>query len=223
MPFKHAELDPGKLRKEESELFAFWETTLRGFIPDGCADPEQYAAAPVRLLFVLKEVNGGEKWDLRNFMREGCRARTWDVIARWIQGIFALEQEHSWQELKDRKDWRRKTYIPQVAAVNLKKTPGTYEADAKMIQQFAEENKAFLRKQLSIYQADVIILCGTESAYQTVMGGSPDWRMTTRGIRYHVNEAAALVVSFAHPEARVDKCLLHYGLIDAIREIVAEG
>ena len=59
-----------------------WKDLIEDFIPDGCADPNLFCSAPVKLLFVLKEVNGGHGWDLREFMKEGCRSQTWNVIAR---------------------------------------------------------------------------------------------------------------------------------------------
>ena len=33
---------------------------------------------------LLKEVNGGEDWDLREFLREGGRKQTWDNVTRWV-------------------------------------------------------------------------------------------------------------------------------------------
>lgn len=45
-----------------------------------------------------------------------------------------------------------------------------------------------------------------------------DWKVTSRGIWYFVDNGK-VVISFAHPEARVKDCFLHYALVDAVREI----
>ena len=83
MDFRHARIDSEALQREENEILNTWreaypqEIQSKGlFIPDGCADPKKYIESPIRLLFVLKEVNGGSDWDLRDFMREGCRPAT---------------------------------------------------------------------------------------------------------------------------------------------------
>ena len=51
-------------------------------------------------LFLLKEVNGGEDWDLREFLREGGRKQTWDNVTRWVIGINHLERDIPWKELE---------------------------------------------------------------------------------------------------------------------------
>lgn len=42
-----------------------------------------------------------------------------------------------------------------------------------------------------------------------------------RGIAFYWRAPGRVVVDFSHPEARVQDNLLHYGLVDAIREIYA--
>ena len=44
--------------------------------------------------------------------------------------------------------------------------------------------------------------------------------MTTRGIWYFREASGRIVISYAHPEARVKDCLLYYGLVDAVREVM---
>ena len=42
---------------------------------------------------------------------------------------------------------------------------------------------------------------------------------TRRGIDYFERGAAKFVIAFSHPEVRVASQLLHYGLVDAVREL----
>ena len=49
---------------------------------------------------------------------------------------------------------------------------------------------------------------------------NPVWKMTTRGIWYVKEPNGRIVIAYSHPEARVKDCILYYGLIDAVREIL---
>lgn len=217
---RKAIIDPDWLSSRENRLLDEWASSISGFIRDGCANSNNYVNAPVKLLFVLKEVNGGQDWDLREFMNYGCRPQTWNVIARWIEGIFNIDHDYSWDEMQNDNDRRRKLYIPQVSAVNVKKTSGGNVANSDLIQNSVENNKDHLRQQLQLYQADIIILCGTEKQYQTAIRNKPNWKMTSRGIWYYIDDNNSIVISFSHPEARTKECFLYYGLIDAVKEII---
>lgn len=223
MIFRDAIINPTLLSFDENELLNAWAKTVPGFIRDGCANPEKYANAPLKLLFVLKEVNGGKDWDLRDFMNDGCRPQTWNVVSRWIEGLFNLEKDYSWNEINANNDQRRKTFIPQVCAVNVKKTSGTDVANSKIIQKSAEDNKKYLRKQLQLYQSDIVVLCGTEKQYLTATDEKPNWEMTKRGIWYYIDSNGTIVISYSHPEARTKECFLYYGLIDAVKEIISNN
>ena len=221
MNYREALINPEDLASKENELFDNWSANVDGFIRDGCADPDKYCSAPVKLLFVLKEVNGGHDWDLREFMKEGCRSQTWNVIARWIENIFNLDKNYVWNELSKDNDNRRKIMIPQVCAINLKKTPGSSVANSNKIAEAVSRDKIQLRKQFELYNPDITILCGTENHYQNIVDNNPKWEMTSRGIWYYIDADGMIVISFSHPKARTKECFFHYCLIDAIKEITS--
>lgn len=85
-----------------------------------------------------------------------------------------------------------------------------------------EEDKLFA--ELRLDNPDIIVCCGTEKAFVDACYKNQelDWKMTSRGIWYFVDNGK-VVISFAHPEARVKGCFLHYALLDAVREIRLEG
>jgi len=58
-------------------------------------------------------------------------------------------------------------------------------------------------------------------AFHAQVHGMQDcpWRQTSRGIWYHRLDSGAVVVSYAHPEARVADSLVFYGMVDAVSEI----
>lgn len=219
MNYRNALIHPEDLLRQENKLFDVWLNQVEGFIPDGCANPYKYCCAPVKLLFVLKEVNGGKNWDLRTFMKNGARKRTWNVVARWTENIFNLNNNYLWHDFLDGNDDRRNRMLSQICAINLKKTPGKFVANSNEIKDAVVYNKAFLKKQLELYKPDIIILCGTEEFYKILIENQPQWKMTSRGIWYYIDKNDTIVIDYLHPEARTKACLLHYGLIDAIREI----
>ena len=68
---------------------------------------------------------------------------------------------------------------------------------------------------------DIVICGGTEKPYVKATNTKPKWKMTSRGIWYFVEDSGTIVISYSHPEARTKECMLHYALIDAVREILA--
>ena len=76
--------------KKENTFLDDWAAKVSGFIRDEIVDHEFYWKSGIKILFLLKEVNGGEDWDLREFLREGGRKQTWDNVTRWVIGICLL-------------------------------------------------------------------------------------------------------------------------------------
>ena len=52
-----------KLRKENISI-----------VKDGIVDENQYLSSKYKILYVMKEVNGGKDWDLRKFLYDGGRS-----------------------------------------------------------------------------------------------------------------------------------------------------
>ncbi len=213
-------MDAAWLTEQEELLFAEWAAGRPGFIRDGAVDAGRYLASEYKLLYLLKEVNGGSDWDLRDFLREGGRKQTWDNVARWTLGIQNLGRELTWAELDRITQERRREALRSICAVNVKKTSGTFAADSKLVAKAAQEDAAFLKRQIGLYKPDIVICCGTERNYwHDVMKSKPQWKSTARGIWYFREEGGPVVVAFMHPAARAKDCLLYYGLVDAVREI----
>jgi len=210
----------------EESLFAEWRLDRQGFVADGVVDEDSYRARAPKLLFVMKEVNdpGGGDWDLRQFIAEGARPQTWDNITRWVQGIKRLPAETPWQQLEEVSEENRRTTLRSIAAINLKKSPGGHTTDNKALWGISGADKGYLNKQFALYDPDITICCG--SVTSNILHGlvdfatAPKWQMTTRGVWFHEPAPGKFIISYAHPEARVADCLLYYGLVDAVREIM---
>ena len=209
----------------EDLLFSEWKVNRPGFVADGVADEKAYMASSPKLLFVLKEVNDpdGGDWDLRQFIREGGRAQTWNNVTRWVEGIRRLSEEIPWEELREVNEEKRRRILHSIVAINLKKSPGGHTTDPAALFATAAEDKAYLNRQFSLYEPDVVICCGTDTSntfHRLVdLGAQPNWKDTRRGIGFHEFKPQKFVVSYSHPEARCADCLLYYGLVDALREI----
>ena len=214
------------ITEQQDQLFQELRQLDPSVIDDGIVDEAEYTAAPCRLMFVLKEVNGGSGWSLRSHLKNGGRQQThdatWDNIARWAEGIFMLPRELAWAELEKGCKERRKAVLKKICAVNIKKTAGSYESHQKDIRLAAQEGAALLQKQLALYLPDLIICCGTADEFTAACfpNEKPDWQMTTRGVWYYQHDGRT-VISFSHPAARVKDCYLYYALLDAVKEIFA--
>lgn len=214
------------ITRQEENLFAEWRESRTGFVADGVADEQEYQASTPKLLFILKEVNDpdGGDWDLRKYMREGGRSQTWNNITRWTEGIRNISSDLSWQDLNEIDEPRRIKAITSIAAMNLKKAPGGYTADHAQLTIVAAEDKEFLNRQFALYDPDIIICCGTPTSdtfhWLIDFEENPAWKVTRRGIWFHEFKPGKFVIRYAHPEARVADCILYYGLVDAVREIL---
>ncbi|MBQ2960463.1 MAG: hypothetical protein IJE09_04485 [Oscillospiraceae bacterium] len=209
---------------KQKELFTKWKKDRESFVSDGLVDEAEYLNAPRKLLFLLKEVNGGESWDLCEFLRKGGRAQTWNNVARWVEGIFNLEREIPWTELdadKKSNEQRRLDMLKKICAVNVKKSPGGHTSVNDEICDAGKRDAEYLREQLAIYEPEIIICCGTDWVYSKELAiNELQWQRTSRGIWY-TYDGNRLVIAYLHPEARVQSSLIYYGLIDAVKEILA--
>lgn len=213
------------IRVKENKLFEKWSANRKGFVVDGVVDEESYLNSSLKIMFILKEVNDpdGGDWDLREFIRKGARSQTWNNVTRWILGIQNIEKSIDWKEIQEITEEQRKECLKSICAINLKKSPGGHTTDNNALSQVVNEDKIFLNEQFSIYNPDLVICCGSvvSRLFHNLVEFSekPDWKMTMRGIWYHVYQSNRYVIEYSHPEARVADYLLYYGLVDAVREI----
>lgn len=214
------------ITEKENELFEEWAKDRKDLVKDGVMDEKSYEDTDIKILFVMKEVNdpGGGKWDLKKFIRDGALRQTWDNITRWVKGIRNLDKNLNWEkELATITPEQRKEILKSICVMNLKKSPGGYITDNDLLAKIATEDKEYLKKQFSLYNPDIIICCGSSTNYifnsLIDFAKKLDWKMTSRGILFHEFSPDKYLISFAHPEARIQDCLLYYGLIDAVKEI----
>ena len=210
--------------EKEEQLFGCWQGSREGFVRDGVVSETDYSNSNPKIAFILKEVNDprGGGWDLREFFSEGRQPQTWDNITRWVHGIRNLDSIPNWNfYVNITREFRIET-LKSICVMNLKKSPGTGTTDRAALKVVASEDKEYIRSQYSIYDPDLTICGGTGPLFKWVAGHESkeqECKTTKRGISWYERDANKYVVSFAHPQARVHRPLLVYGLLDAINEI----
>jgi len=148
------------IQEKENALFARWKQErpeYASFNEDGVVNPEQWEWTSPKIVFVLRdtnELNG----DLREFLKGGGDGDTWNNIVRWAEVL--LFNKYS---TRLDKDYCAKI-LSSICAINLKKESGKGKANLKKIKEAAERDKHFIKEQLDLYQPDIVIACGHDSA-----------------------------------------------------------
>ena len=213
------------IKESEEKLFGEWKQNREDFVEDGLVDEEIYSTSEPKIIFLMKEVNDRKRelTDLSKYLHNGGCGHTWNNITRWIEGIRQKDEDKPWKCLKEISEDRRKNALLSIGVVNLKKSPGGYPTNNDALEEFAHEDKFFLKRQLMLYDADLTICCGsvvTRLVKQVIkFDPQPEWKTTKRGIEFCEYRPEKYVIGYCHPAAQVPDNLLYYGLVDAIREI----
>ncbi|WP_394136466.1 hypothetical protein [Aliivibrio fischeri] len=207
---------------QEKQLFENWSANRVEFVKDGAVDESSYLNSPIFLCFVMKEINGkkDESWDLRDFLRKGGRAQTWDNISRWTHGIHKLPLEDKWSQYSSISNEFRIKQLRKIVAFNLKKSSGSHTTKINELNNASSDDREWIKRQFQIYNADITICCGTGSQLKMALGlDQIDWEVTSRGVNYLEYAPRKYIIDFSHPAARTKCSFLHYSLLDAVREI----
>jgi hypothetical protein len=214
------------ITEKENELFIRWSANRPGFVMDGLPDERAFDASQPKIMFVMKEVEepGGETGDYREFLRRGASPQPWNNIIRWVIGLRQLDEDISWNLFEQVSAQQRTGTLRSICVMHLKKTPDGHSTHNPALAITLQEDKEHLNEQFRLYEADLVICCGaaTSDIFHSLITFDPPpvWKTTTRGIWYHEYGPQKYVIAYSHPGARVQDCLLCYGLIDAVREIV---
>lgn len=219
------------IREAEETLFDEWSRDRKWFTRDGVICESQYLKASPRILFILKEPNDKKKTfkDLRAFLQEGGRSQTWDSIARWIKGIY-WGMGLSWNDLAvdnmghDERNNFRIEQLQKVVAMNLKKEPGVEVTDNKELTRHALADGDFLKRQIALYEPELIICCGPMVGHLASEIFWPDrtkdWKETSWGVEYLQVTNRQVAISYHHPAARAAPNALCQTLMGAVREVL---
>ena len=190
------------------------------FVRDGVVSEKDYLESKPKIVFILREPNGGKNWDLREFLLRGGRGQTWNNVSRWVHGIRNRHAIPAWNCYKRIRTNFRQQQLRSICVINLKKEPGGAAANYGTIRRHAVRDAEFIRLQYGIYDPDLTICGGTGDPFKEVVGHALNqWRETHRGIRWYKTAQDKYVVQFNHPSARISASFLLYGLLDAVNEL----
>lgn len=156
-------------------LFRTWLQQLKDDTTvgsDGAVDPARYFASKPRIVFLLKEMNA-EFWlqqNLNKYLAEHAdRGQTWNNVVRWTRVIKATLGEAAssipvYEEHRFIGQAERLAELAQIAAVNMKKLPGTGNSHMPTVNLHAERYGELLADQLELLDPHVVVACGVDPA-----------------------------------------------------------
>lgn len=161
------------LKQQEEVLMREWREMLqtKGILPistaneregafnaDGIVDHEKWNTLQVRnlpkLLFILKETDQLKGSLIEPLSDHGGNGRTWAGVAKWADALLFGKYRKSGANRGYRKE-----IISNIAAINVKKYAGGTSSVREEIDAAIERNKEFLKRQIELYQPNVIVGC----------------------------------------------------------------
>jgi tRNA G10 N-methylase Trm11 len=136
-------------------------------VVDGVIDPERYLTTNPRILWILKETNSEDvSWSyLENF-----KNKDWILRCNGLSSIRRISYT-SYGILKSgKKEWSEFPWsyeeecfncLQDIALINIKKAPGNNKSDDNEIANAYKENRELLKKQIYLYDPEVIIFGNT--------------------------------------------------------------
>jgi len=208
----------------EEKLMKEWSDKRSNFIQDGIVCPTKYYNNKIKVLYILKEVNGKKgKWDFLSFLRNGGHWKTWNNIVRWQYGFENIDgyENNNYNDIEKVYNHKRKNYLQKVAIINLKKEPGGSSSNMKEIEQYCEEDKELIQKQIELYEPNIIIGCGVGYLIKSknLLKNLSEWKVTSNNVKYAINNKNLIVIRYYHPQVRKSKKDLYNNLMIAYKEI----
>jgi hypothetical protein len=200
------------------------ELGYRRVFLDGPIDADTYVGAPMRVVFILKEVNepyADREWDLREYIRDKARGQAWNNVARWTRTIL---DGASWTDCQTIDDLTRREALRSIAVVNLNKEGGGSSTHRPSLRSAAQKARHLLARQIEILAPHVVVCCGADTgdlAGEILYGLTPkDWERVYRGVWIAPSRVGKTAITMPHPQARRAALDMHRGLrvaLDAVR------
>lgn len=200
--YKFYKIDAENKIKEQNKVFDRQREKYDEFCEDGIVSGLDYIMSNYKICYILKETNSKTGFDLAKFVREGCCGATWNNISRWTAGLVFNKEFDDVKSIS--KDDRIK-YLAPIAAINLKKTPGSASSNNKIISSFARDDKAYIIDELKVIDPETIICCGTGDIFieEILDKKSSDFKKVKDNddlFYYWHNEK--LILKYRHPQWR---------------------
>lgn len=156
------------LKKECDNIAKIIENSSTIPIFDGVINPEQYIKSSTKILWILKESNSKDKksWSFidcfsnPNWLLKNNKLPSIRRVVYISHGILTPNL-NSWKDMPSSTDLICQESVKKIAYINIKKEPGGSNSNDKIIFESAKSNHNLLKKQISVYTPDIIILGNT--------------------------------------------------------------
>jgi hypothetical protein len=135
------------------------------YVIDGIIDIEKYLCAKYRILWVLKEASSNDSWsypvkfkDIAWLKEKGKSVLT---LKRVIYTTYGILRDCEWHEIPDANNEKSFEPLQEIAIINIKKIPGGSISENNEIQQAYYDNQELLKRQIEIYNPNVVIFGNT--------------------------------------------------------------
>jgi hypothetical protein len=182
-----------------------------GYVIDGVINPEKYAEANLRLLWVLKEANlEGETWSYLKHYRD----KEWfskfngsNITLRRIiytsYGILRAPNDQ-WSDLPWSNDDKCFDALQELAIMNIKKVPGGNQSNPDTIANAYQENRELLQRQIKVYDPEVVIFGNTMKCVELsdFDGLETAQKQVSEGNNHYYDTGKKLYIHAWHPACR---------------------
>ncbi len=207
------ELELDLVLATDNEL-AQWQTTDPTIVLDGAVDPLRFARAAPRILWILREPNGGGPWSLCEYLRDPSKGyNRWKMTA----GLLIRVSHGLLNGLPPWGDWANDPApitdcLRDVAVININKRGGGARADLSRLARSGEDFGPFILKQIESLSPTVVIMAGTRPFVPERLRCQLDATNTSGAIGVKLNET--IYLSTHHTNQRR---ISHQAYYDQIR------
>lgn len=151
------------------DLLSAWKQSVENenchFNEDGIISDDHWCTTNLKVLFVLKETNQAKQniisainYAIENKKSCWWRGKVLSRVGRWAYGLQNYNEQPIDFTCADKK---KKTAIPAIAYINLRKSNGGSRTKARPFDQHVNKYSNLIKQQIELINPDVIVLCGT--------------------------------------------------------------
>jgi hypothetical protein len=199
-------------RVEHEQLLDDWATREhhigKGCHKDGVFDLDRFAAAPRKILFLLKEAySEGRGYDMRRQIRSpvGLGTTWWNTVC-WG---FALQHAGRGQMppypafYENGDNEKAAEVLVSTAVINIKKSAGEHTTTYQDAYKYAQWDGDLLRRQVALIAADIVVCGGTWWAVKYL------WPEAEKISERAYKTPGVTFLDFWHPAARKRKLFMY--------------
>lgn len=212
--------------KKEGYKHELYQKEGNRFSDDGIVDYIEWEKSKPRILFLLRE----------DYSKDGDYEPCWGItvgnkpfsknIARWRGIIKELYKDANKQLTIDNIELPKG--INDIALVEVKKlNEGNSSTPYKVVMEWGEEDKIFIKEQIEIINPDIIFCCSTGDAYADHLYNNNEWeslfKMDIASKKYRsYKDYNRLIIDFYHPSTR-NNTSLDIEYFEVLCKMIKEG